>query len=612
MKLSRKEQVQLSGLLDMHRKYCKSRQIDCSLLEIGWVKKYIIQAFHLSVESLQRLVFFKLMNTNDPKYCIDRIPQNPFEFVMMPEQIMRYSQAKEGFSDAVQVDPIHVHRSWVYDTLLFNEGKLYMPKNQLRSLFVKEFGDVSGFEEAVETVIFDHKEFVTLDVFKSDELEAGDRLIEQFLETDAPPCEEECRLIRDRLTTHANENGLMLTSTQSDAVVHAMTRKLTLLCGHPGTGKTTIVDCLLRELRAQGTEAAILAPTGMAVKNVQDRCGSHSKVWFGTMHKMLLMTNTPDFEPKYIVVDEFSMVNFYMFRHLLSWCERYNARLLLIADVNQLPPIGAGCPLHALISCNMFRVFWLRKIMRQSKGNLKKGIFKMSKGESVLLGDFDQRTLCFEPTNTFDRKTVSEIVRRYAFDISTSRFVTPQHKHAEGTMAMNHLLQEIFLPENSTPLYPSFKVTGNLIHVNDLVVRIKNDYSPESSQAMHVNGDVGYVRQKNNTLGVYLVEYENGTVETVYLDDLYKEFSLAYCLTVHKVQGSQYLDVVVLMGNNHEFSWGENNPDARSLLYTAMSRAKRRCIMVGNPTLFKMAQRSSRSSAPKRSLFMKEFKDYEI
>jgi exodeoxyribonuclease V alpha subunit len=250
--------------------------------------------------------------------------------------------------------------------------------------------------------------------------------------------------------------------------------------------------------------------------------------------------------------------------------------------------------------------------MRQSKGNLKRSIFKMSKGESVLLGDFDQRTLCFEPTNTFDRETLSEIVRRYSFDISTSRFVTPQHKHAEGTVAMNRLLQEIFLPENSTPLYPSFKVTGNTIHVNDLVVRIKNDYSPESNQAMHVNGDVGYVRPKNNTLGVYLVEYENGSVETVYLDDLYKEFTLAYCLTVHKVQGSQYLDVVVLMGNNHEFSWGENNPDARSLLYTAMSRAKRRCIVIGNPGLFKMAQRSSRSHAPKRSLFMKEFKDYEI
>lgn len=612
MKLSRKEQVQLNGLLDMYCKYCKSRQINSSIVDIGWVKKNLLQTFQLTVESLQRLVFFKLFNTNDPKYCMDRIPQNPFEFVMMPEQILRYSQARDGVSDAVQIDAIHVYRAWIYDTLLFNEGKLYMPKSLLRSMFVKEFGDSSGFEEAVETVSFEGKQFATLDVFKSDELESGDRMIEQFLETESLPSEEEGRDIRARLTKHSEEHGIMLTSTQLEAVAHAMTRKLTLLCGHPGTGKTTIVDCLLREMSAQKTEVAILAPTGMAVKNVQDRCGNYPNVWFGTLHKMLLMTNTLDFAPKYIVVDEFSMVNFYMFHHLIAWCERYDARLLLIADVNQLPPIGAGWPLHALINSNMFRVFWLKKIMRQSKGHLKKAICKMSKSDPVLLGDFDQRSLCFEPTNNFDLQSISKIVHRHSFDISTSRFVTPQHKHAEGTVAMNRVLQQIFLPQNSTPLYPSFKVTGNLIHVNDLVVRIKNDYSPESANAMHVNGDVGYVRTKNNTLGVYLIEYENGTTETVYLDDLYKDFTLAYCLTVHKVQGSQYTDVVVLMGNNHEFSWGDSNPDARSLLYTAMSRARRRCIFVGNPTLFKIAQGSNRSDLPKRTLFMKEFKEYEI
>ena len=611
MKLSQKEKQQLKNLLDQNTKYCQSMRFECQGIDIPWVKKHIFEPFGITVEHLQRLFFFKLVKTNDSTYCIQELPKNPFQFVMIPEQVIRYAQAKEGAGETQTPEHV-IRKAWLYDTLLFEGSKLYMPYNVLRSMFVREFGSAEGFEEVAQEVTFDKTRYATLDVFKQDEIDAGDRMIDLFADTDVSNSDQD--VLRVKVRKEAETDGITLTSTQLEAVVHAVTHKLTVLCGHPGTGKTTIVDRLLKRLQLENIQIAIVAPTGMAVKNVQDRCGAYENTWFGTLHKMLLMTNNAEFSPKYIVVDEFSMVNFYMFRHLLSWCERYQAKLLLIADPNQLPPIGAGWPLHSLIDSNVFPVFRLRKIMRQSKGHLKKAIVKMSKDEAVILGDFDQRTLCFEPSQEFDLQTFSKIVQRYSIDINQSRFVTPQHKHAEGTIAMNALLQKIFLPKGSTPLYPTFKVVGNLIHVNDLVVRTKNDYSmeksPEGKQTLHANGDVGYVRQGGEALGVYKVEYENGSVESIFIDDLYKDFSLAYCLTVHKVQGSQYTDVVVLMGNNHQFSW-EHNPDSRALLYTAMSRAKRRCLFVGNPQLFKIAQVRPGGS-PKRSLFMKEFDQYEI
>lgn len=612
MKLTQKETQQLKSLMEQHTKYCKSMNFECAGVDAAWVKRHVLQPFGITVDNLQRLFFFKLVSSNEDRYRIHQIPKNPYEFVMIPELVLRYAQAKAG-DLRNDIDEALQREAWLYDLLLFEHSKLYLPYDTVRTMFLQHFGSIDGFDEVAMVVMFQSAPYVTLKRFRNDEIETGDRIIEHFLDTELH-CSDE-RAIRDSVRREAERDGLALTNTQCEAVVHALTHKLTVLCGHPGTGKTTIVDRVLKHLHAYNIkDVAIVAPTGMAVKNVQDRCGSYKRTWFGTLHKMLFTTNNSEFEPKYIVVDEFSMVNFYMFRNLLSLCERYEAKLLILADPNQLPPIGAGWPLYALIESNIFPVFRLRKIMRQSKGNLRKAIVKMSRGEPALLRDFDQRSLCFEPSMRFDLETLGEIVKRYSLDISKSRFVTPQHKHPEGTIAVNAVLQKIFLPKGSAPLYPTFKTTGNVVHLNDLVVRTKNDYdkssSSEGKQSLHANGDVGYVRGAK-ALGMYQVEYENGSVESVFIDDLYKDFSLAYCLTVHKVQGSQYTDVVVLMGRNHVYSW-EYGSDARALLYTAMSRARQRCVFVGDPQLFKIAQQIKTNHTSERSLFMREFEQYEL
>ena len=184
--------------------------------------------------------------------------------------------------------------------------------------------------------------------------------------------------------------------------------------------------------------------------------------------------------------------------------------------------------------------------------------------------------------------------------MNTTRFVTPQHKYAGGTEEINRILQKLFLPMNAIPFFPSYKVTTPM-YDGDLVVRTVNDYRPES---LFANGDIGYVRTSNE-LGLCNVHYLNSDkIDKVFINDLYREFSLAYCLTVHKVQGSQYDNIVVLMSPEHQM-WKNN--DSRAMLYTAISRAKHKCVIVGDRETFKTARTPSTSTLKER--FMHDFSE---
>ena len=216
------------------------------------------------------------------------------------------------------------------------------------------------------------------------------------------------------------------------------------------------------------------------------------------------------------------------------------------------------------------------------------------------MADFDQESLCFEPFERFDKDVVQQVVRCHGLDMNTTRFVTPQHKYAGGTEEINRILQKLFLPMNAIPFFPSYKVTAPM-YDGDLVVRTVNDYRPES---LFANGDIGYVRTSNE-LGLCNVHYLNSDkIDKVFINDLYREFSLAYCLTVHKVQGSQYDNIVVLMSPEHQM-WKNN--DSRAMLYTAISRAKHKCVIVGDRETFKTARTPNTSTLKER--FMHDFSE---
>ena len=174
-----------------------------------------------------------------------------------------------------------------------------------------------------------------------------------------------------------------------------------------------------------------------------------------------------------------------------------------------------------------------------------------------------------------------------------SKALTWQAVSGSGILYSHARLQRVYHPGKRDAATPSFK-TDYYVYVGDTVVRNTNDYRADT---MVANGDVGRVC-RGKRLGFYNVEYERkGNTEEVFVDDLYIDFSLAYCTTVHKAQGSQFPYVVVLMGANHEFSWKENS-DACALLYTAASRARRRCVIVGDPRLFRRAQKHNTGAAP--------------
>jgi exodeoxyribonuclease V alpha subunit len=159
---------------------------------------------------------------------------------------------------------------------------------------------------------------------------------------------------------------------------------------------------------------------------------------------------------------------------------------------------------------------------------------------------------------------------------------------------MNNILQNIFSPKKQPILINSkYKPSNSTFYNNDEIVRIVNNYT---SKELYANGDLAVVQLlDDNTVNIH---YKNNSLvqENVSIEDLYDEFQLSYCLTVHKVQGSQYENVVLLLSNEHKFSW--ENSDARKLLYTAVSRAQKRCFILGDPNLIYSAQ----TSTPKPSI----------
>jgi exodeoxyribonuclease V alpha subunit len=562
---------------------------------------FLITELQLTDTDVSKMIN-KLRRSKYLDFLLHRIQIDPFRFVQTPEMLIRFETAmKIMHSYDLHFEPTYVQTAWLYDKLLFEYRRFYVPKFVIEKQFQKEFSEDIKVETFGAVVRFPgtSTEYVTIPEFQQREIKLGDAVMNLLEENEAVYTANQD--LRDKINEYATTNlNLSLTSMQSLAVCHALEQRMTIICGHPGTGKTTIVDCMLAHLFAND-KCLLLTPTGMALNNLMSRCSKYERTRFATIHRMLYEPQFfEDFRPSYVIVDESSMIDFYLFEEIARVCRMYDAKLVLLGDMDQLPPIGAGTPVNSIIQSGYASVFRLKVLKRQSKGALRNTIKKMSTGGCPSLADFDQESLCFEPFEQFDKDVVKRIVECHGLDMKTTRFVTPQHKYAGGTEEINRILQKLFLPMNAIPFFPSYKVTTPMYH-GDLVVRTVNDYRPES---LFANGDIGYVRISNE-LGFCNVHYlDSDKIDKVFINDLYREFSLAYCLTVHKVQGSQYDNIVVLMSPDHQM-WKNN--DSRAMLYTAISRAKHKCVIVGDRETFKTARTSSTSTLKER--FMHDFSE---
>jgi exodeoxyribonuclease V alpha subunit len=440
-----------------------------------------------------------------------------------------------------------------------------------------------------------NKTLYTLPDLYNIELEMGDNMIELFYGKCIEPID-----IDTFVSTYETEQNIVFTKKQNKAINVAIHNQFSVVCGLPGTGKSTIMDCICSYYKDD--TICLTGPTGMAVNNIRNKCVIKKSI-IGTIHKLLFdgFYDVKEY-PSLMIIDEFSMVDNVLFHKVLKWCKVFSCKLIVLADDQQLPPIGGGYPLGALINSRLFKISYLKTIKRQENGFLKNVILKLSKGEVITNDDFDKQSIFFY---NYSEDNLTKLIKKFALNPINCQIISPQHKHDEGTMNVNKFVQSIYSKNNKFIYNTNRPKASNLIKENDLVVRNVNNYGETE---LYANGDIAYVSKNTEDNSIIVKYVHTNSEQQISATELYEEFNLAYCLTVHKVQGSQYDNVVLIIGDNHKYSWTNN--DAKKMLYTAISRAKQRCFILGSSKLFSMAQMVDVVNKP--SFFLKHFDSYEF
>jgi exodeoxyribonuclease V alpha subunit len=396
--------------------------------------------------------------------------------------------------------------------------------------------------------------------------------------------------LEDLINQVQQQRDITLSAEQEAAVAAALTDKLLIITGGPGTGKTTIVSCILDLYQGLGARVLLMAPTGRAAKRLSETTG----VTATTIHRALEFSpQTGGFrrsvadplKADVVVVDETSMVDIYLMYHLLRAIPPA-ARLILVGDAHQLPAVGPGNILKDLMDSGAVQVVRLTQIYRQAKESLivinahriNQGVYPIlpqdfGKDDFVFLELEDPEAIKSRLLNL----VVEELPRRFGLDpLRDLQVITPMHRGPVGIQTLNVELQERLNPDSQR-----WSWGGRVYRHGDKVMQLKNNYYKEI-----FNGDIGQVCGFLTATGQLQVDFE-GRVLT-YDPGEREELTLAYAITVHKAQGSEF-PAVLLVLTTHHFMMLQRN-----LLYTALTRGRRLVVILGTKRALGMAIRNDR------------------
>ena len=392
------------------------------------------------------------------------------------------------------------------------------------------------------------------------------------------------------------ELGLTLDEMQKKALRLAMQSGIMIITGGPGTGKTTTINAIIHCIEKEGLEVMLAAPTGRAAKRMTEATGYEAR----TVHRMLELNGAISesgrsvyfernadnpLEADVFIIDEMSMIDIALFNALLKAIPM-GARLILVGDVNQLPSVGPGQVLYDLISSKCYPTVTLDHIFRQAKmSDIVVNAHKINRGESIQLGTNSKDFLFLERSdvNVIYKHMIQLITEKLPgyVDAAPSQIqvLTPTHIGPLGVEALNRILQKYINPPNKQKKEKEYG--DNIFREGDKVMQTKNNYSLEweilgknriviDSGSGVFNGDVGTIVEIDDS--AITVEYDE--IRRVrYTYDGLDELELAYAITIHKAQGSEYPAVIMpLLG-------GPRPLLTRNLLYTGVTRAKR-CVMI--------------------------------
>ena len=493
------------------------------------------------------------------------------------------------------------------------EGHVYLPKDELFQRAAELLGvDSSYMEKHLVDLAMDRKIV---------QKEQGDQILiypaqYYYLELNTARmlreldifCPEDEKIVERRIVQIEKETGTVLDEMQKKAVQEAAGHGLLILTGGPGTGKTTTINAIIRYFEGEGAEIRLAAPTGRATKRMTEATGYEAQ----TIHRLLELSGMPEddregqpihfernaenpLETDVIIIDEMSMVDIHLI-HSLLMAVTAGTRLILVGDENQLPSVGPGNVLRDIIRSGQFPVVELKKIFRQaSESDIVVNAHKINKGEQV---EINNKSRDFFFLKRYDADIIIRVVialiqeklPKYVeakpFEIQV---LTPMRKGLLGVERLNQILQRYLNPPDASK--KEKEIGQGLFREGDKIMQVRNNYQleweirgrygiPIEKGVGVFNGDTGIIKTINEFAETAEVEFEDGRWAEYSFKQL-DELELAYAVTIHKSQGSEYPAVIIPLLSGPRMLMNRN------LLYTAVTRARKCVTVVGSEETFR-------------------------
>ena len=488
-----------------------------------------------------------------------------------------------------------------------NNGHAYLPMKEMQAK-TNELLEImeSSMDEHIMDMVID-KRIIVKEIqgikclyasnYYYTELAISSKMKELNIESDVPE-----NLILSKIDRIQKDAEISLDDLQKKAVIEAANCGIFVVTGGPGTGKTTTINMIIKFFEEEGMDILLAAPTGRAAKRMTEATGWEAQ----TIHRMLELTGAPEggnmssamrferneenpLEADVVIIDEMSMVDMFLMHALLKAIV-VGTRLILVGDINQLPSVGPGNVLKDIIKSKCFNVVMLKKIFRQAtQSDIIVNAHKINEGSMINLNNkskdflFVKRDEANSIINAMITLVKEKLPKYVEADYMDVQVLTPMRKGMLGVEKLNEILQKFLNPKSEDRREKEYG--DGVFREGDKVMQIKNNYQMEwevrgtnnfvvDRGTGVFNGDTGIIRTINDYAENLEIEFDEGKYVTYSFKQL-DEIELAYAVTIHKSQGSEYPSVVIPLLS------GPKPLMNRNLLYTAVTRAKKCVCIVG-------------------------------